>query len=84
LEEPVKGAKKKGGFLGIKGSYQGTFSRTITVPAGASLVTIHVSAKEGATDLSKDIKMPAPGGFVPTLAVEVDREHLSLNWQSSN
>ncbi|MGA3322839.1 MAG: protein kinase [Terriglobia bacterium] len=83
FEEPLKGKKVKGGFLGIKGSYQGTFSHTITVPAGMSEVSIRVIARDGATDITKAIKMPAPGGFVPTLAVEVDNEHLSLNWQSS-
>ena len=82
FEETLKGKKKKGGFLGIKGSYQGTFTHTITVPAGAPEVSIHVVAKDGATDLTKAIKMPPPGGFVPTLAVEVDSDHLSLNWKS--
>jgi hypothetical protein len=83
FEETLKGKKKKGGFLGIKGSYEGTFTHTITVPAGASEVSIHVVTKDGATDLSKAIKMPPPGGFVPTLAVEVDADHLSPNWKSS-
>ena len=82
FEETLKGKKKKGGFLGIKGSYEGTFSHTITVPAGASEVSVRVLAKEGGTDLTKAIKMPLPGGFVPTLAVEVDSDHLSLNWKS--
>jgi hypothetical protein len=84
FEETLKGKKKKGEFLGIKGSYQGSFSHTITVPAGVSQVSIHVLAKNGATDLSKDIKMPPPGGFVPTLAVEADSDHLTANWQSSS
>jgi len=84
FEETLKGKKKKGEFLGIKGSYQGSFSHTITVPAGVSQVSIHVFAKNGATDLSKDIKMPPPGGFVPTLAVEADSDHLTANWQSSS
>ena len=83
FEETQKGKKKKGGFLGIKGSYEGTFTHTITVPAGASEVSIHVVTKDGATDLSKTIKMPPPGGFVPTLAVEVDADHLSPNWKNS-
>ena len=52
FEETLKGKKKKEGFLGIKGSYQGTFTHTITVPAGASEVSIHVVAKDGATDLT--------------------------------
>jgi hypothetical protein len=83
FEETLKGKKIKGGFLGIKGSYQGTFSHTITVPAGAPEVSVRVLAKDGATDLTKAIKMPAPGGFVPTLSVEVDSDHLSLNWKGS-
>lgn len=82
--DTLKGKKKKGGFLGLKGSYLGNFSHTITVPAGASEVSVHVEAKEGSTDLNKTIKMPAPGGFVPTLAVEVDTDHLLLNWQSAS
>jgi len=84
FEETLKGKKKKGGFLGIKGSYQGTFTHTITVPAGVSEVSIRVLAKDGATDLTKAIPMPPPGGFVPTLTVEVDSDHLALNWQSSS
>jgi hypothetical protein len=81
--ETSKGKKKKGGFLGIKGSFEGTFSHTITVPAGAAEVSLHVVSRDGATDLSKTIKMPPPGGFVPTLTVEIDSEHLSLSWKSS-
>jgi len=84
FSETLKAKKKKGGFLGIKGSYEGTSTHTITVPAGASEVSIHVVAKDGATDLSKAIKMPPRGGFVPTLAVEVDSDHLSLNWKGSS
>ncbi len=82
--DTIKGKRKKGGFLGIKGSYIGNFNHTITVPAGAPEVSVRVEAKEGSTDLNKAIKMPAPGGFVPTLAVEVDSDHLSLNWQSAS
>jgi hypothetical protein len=85
FEETFRGKKKKKeGFLGLKGSYEGSFSHTITVPAGAAEVSLHVVAKDGATDLNKDIKMPTPGGFVPTLAVDVDSEHLSLNWKGSS
>jgi hypothetical protein len=76
--------KKKGGFLAIKGAYEGTFSRTITVPAGASDVSIHIVTKDGATDLSKAIQMLPPGGFVPTLDVAVDNNHLTLNWENSS
>jgi serine/threonine protein kinase len=79
----IKG-KKKGGFLAIKGAYEGTFSRTITVPPGASDVSIHIVTKDGATDLSKAIQMLPPGGFVPTLDVEVENDHLTLNWGNSS
>lgn len=82
--ESLKGKKVKGGFLGIKGSYQGTLTRTITVPAGMSDISIRVTSKDGATDLTKAIKLPPPGGFVPTLSVEVDNEHLSLSWKVSS
>ena len=81
LQETFKGKKKKEGFMGIKGSYQGTFSHTITVPAGSSDVFVHVVSRDGATDLSKSKDLPPPGGFVPTLTVGVDNEHLSLDWQ---
>ncbi len=84
FEETLKGNKVKQGYLGIKGSYQGNFSHTITVPAGISNVTVHVLARDGATDLTKDIKMPPVGGFIPTLAVDVDSEHLSINWKGSS
>ena len=82
FQEVSKGKKKKEGFLGIKGTYEGSFSHTIIVPAGASEVSLHVESKDGATDLVKTIKLPAPGGFVPTLAVEADTDHLSLSWKS--
>jgi len=83
-QETSKGKKQKGGFLGIKGNYEGTFSHTITVPAGSSEVSLRVIAKDGSKDLSKSIKMPPPGGFVPTLVVEVDSDHLSLSWKGSS
>jgi hypothetical protein len=83
LQETFKGKKKKEGFLGIKGSYQGTFTHTITVPAGASELSLHVVAKDGAPDYVQAIKMPPPGGFVPTLAVEVDSDRLLFDWKGS-
>jgi len=83
FEETLKGKKKKGGFLGIKGSYEGTFSHTITVPAGVSQVSVRVVSKDG-TDLTQTIKMPTTGGFVPTLTVQVDSDHMSLNWKNSS
>jgi hypothetical protein len=85
LQETLKGKKKKKGeSLGLKGSYEGTFSHTITVPAGAPQVSVQVVSKDGGTDLTKALPMPAPGGFVPTLTVEADSEHLSLAWKNSS
>ncbi len=78
-----EGKREKHGFLGIKGSHVGSFKQTITVPAGTSELSVHIEAKDPGADLNKTIKMPAPGGFVPTLAVEADGDHLSLNWQSA-
>jgi hypothetical protein len=82
FQEPLKGKKIKGGFLGIKGSYQGTVTHTVTVPPGVAEVSLRVLAKDGATDLTRNINMPPPGGFVPTLFVEVDNEHLNVNWKN--
>jgi hypothetical protein len=83
FEETFKAKKKKSGFLGLKGSYEGTFTHSMTVPPGASEISVHVLAKDGATDLTKAINMPPAGGFVPTLAVEVDSDHLSVAWKDS-
>ena len=76
--------KKKGGFLGIKGAFEGTFSHTVTVPAGVSEVSFHVLSKDGTVDVSKAIPMPPPGGFIPTLQVQVDDKQVTLSWQSSS
>jgi serine/threonine protein kinase len=73
--------KKKGGFLGIKGAYEGTFSRTVTVPAGVAEVSFHVVGKDGAIDLKKAVQMVPPGTFVPTLEVEVDDDQINVKWQ---
>lgn len=84
LAETLKGKKGKGGFPGIKGSNQGSFSRTLKVPIGASKVSVLVTAGIGETYLTKEINLPPPGSIVPTLAVEVDSDHLSLSWKSSS
>lgn len=84
IEEYLRGKKIKEGFLGIKGSYQGTFSSNITLPAGTSQLSVRVSIKDGAKYLDKTIPMPPPGGFVPTLAIEVENEQLYLNWKGSS
>jgi len=84
FQETYKGKRKKEGFLGIKGSYQGTFTRTITVPAGVPELSVHIVAKDGGTDAVKAIKMPPAGGFVPTLAMEIDSDHFALSWKGSS
>jgi serine/threonine-protein kinase len=84
FEDTFKAKRKKAGFLGIKGSYQGTFTHSVTVPAGAQELSIRVVARDGAMDMSRAVKMPLPGGFIPTLRVEVDSEHVSANWNNSS
>jgi hypothetical protein len=81
-QETAKAKKKKSGFLGIKGSYEGNVSHTLTVPAGVPQITVHVESKDGSMDVSSAIKMP-PGGFVPTLAVDVENAQLLLSWKNA-
>ena len=83
FQTTLKG-KKRGGFLGIKGAYEAAFSRTVTVPGGVPEVSVRVITKDGATDLSRAIPMPAPGGFVPTLSVGVEGNKVSLAWEGSS
>ena len=73
--------KKKGGFLGIKGSFAGTFSRTITVPAGARELAVHVVSKDESVDLSKVIPATPPSGPSNTLRVDAGPDRLAVNWQ---
>lgn len=83
VQVPAKGSKKKKeGFLGLKGSYEGSFTHTVTVPAGAKQIEVQVISKDGETNLSGTIPMPNPGGFIPTLVVIVDTK-LSLSWKGA-
>jgi hypothetical protein len=75
--------KRKGGFLGIKGAYGGSFSRTITVPAGVAEISVRVVTKDGSTDLNKVTPLTGPGGFVPTLNVQVTEDKIAAAWQNS-
>jgi serine/threonine protein kinase len=84
FQQTLKGKRKKEGFLGIKGSYEGSFSRTVTIPAGVQEVSVHVVSREKSTNMSKVTKLPPPGGFVPTLNVEADVDNLSLAWKNGN
>lgn len=80
-QDTVKGKKKKAGFLGMKGSYEGSFSHTLTVPPGVPQLTVHVQSRDGSMDVSSATKMPAAGGFIPTLSVQVESEQLLLSWK---
>jgi hypothetical protein len=78
---PLKG-KKKGGFLGIKSGFAGTFARSIHIPTGAQDLTVRVVTEDGSTDLSQTIPLPPSGGAIPMLQVEVNLNKLALNWQA--
>jgi len=81
LQAPLKG-KKKGGFIGIKGGYEGFLSRSLTVPPGARDLAVHVSSSDGAIDLSQPISLPPPAGSSPVLEVIVKRDGIQLNWRA--
>jgi len=73
--------KKKGGFLGIKGTYEAMVKRPITIPAGAQELDLHVSSKEGGLELDGKITGAAPPGPSATLRVEEKAGHLTAGWQ---
>ena len=81
LQAVLKG-KKKGGLLGIKGSYEGFLSRSLTVPPGTRDLTVHVSSSDGAVDMSNTISLTPPAGSSPVLQVVVKRDQILLNWQT--
>ncbi len=74
--------KKKGGFLGIKGGYTGTLSRSIILPAGTRELSVHVMSPEGALDLSRIISAVPPADASATLQVMIIGDQLTLNWQA--
>jgi serine/threonine protein kinase len=76
--------KRKGGFFGIKGAYEGSFSRTITIPAGVAEISVRVVTKDGSTDLNRVTALMGPGGFVPTLNVQVTEDKIAATWQNSS
>ena len=79
LQWPLKGIKK-GGFLGIKGGYAGTLSRSLKIPAGAHELSVHVVSSDGSVDLSQAISAMPPVGASATLQVSVSANQLTLNW----
>ena len=74
--------KKKGGFLGIKSGFGGTFQSSIHIPASAQDLTVRVVTKDGSTDLSGMTAPPPSGGAIPMLQVEVNLNKLALDWQA--
>jgi serine/threonine-protein kinase len=74
--------KKKGGFLGIKSGFAGTFARSIPIPTSAQDLTVRVVTEDGSTDLSRMTTPPPSGGAIPVLQVEVNLNKLALNWQA--
>jgi len=73
--------KKKGGFLGLKGSYTGTFSKTVTLPADARDLSVRVVSADGAMDLNKTLTTLPPPDPTLTLLVEVGPDHLNVGWR---
>jgi serine/threonine protein kinase len=73
--------KKKGGFLGIKGTYTAMVKRPITIPAGAQELDLHVSSKEGGLELDGKITGAAPPNPSATLRVEEKDGSLTAGWQ---
>jgi eukaryotic-like serine/threonine-protein kinase len=80
-EWPLRGSKK-GGFMGIKGAYTGTLSRSIAVPARVRELTVHVASPEGSLDLSRTISAIPPTDSTATLQVMLFGDQLTVNWQS--
>jgi len=76
--------KKKRGFLGIKGGYEGMLSRSIKLPAGAPDLTVRVVSGDGSIDLSKTTPTPAASGPAPSLQILVDGNKLTASWQAAS
>jgi serine/threonine protein kinase len=73
--------KKKGGFLGIKGTYEAMVKRPITIPAGARELDLHVSSKESSLELDGKVTGAPPPDPSATLRVEAKDGHLTAGWQ---
>ncbi len=80
---PLKGKKKKKGLLGIKGIYQGTLSRSLTLPPGTSDLSVRVISANGSFDLSKQVSLPPPSASPTTLRVIVNGDRLAVDWQAA-
>jgi hypothetical protein len=73
--------KKKGGFLGIRGSYAAMVRRPITIPAGARELDLQVTSKEDGIELDGKIPGAAPPDPSATLRIEAKDGHLTAGWQ---
>lgn len=81
LNKTLKG-KKKGGLLGLKGKYVGSFSVPIRIPRGARELLLHVVTSDGSVDLTKKVPIEPPTGASQDLHVVVTSEHLTPEWHS--
>ena len=52
--------------------------------AAAQEISLHVLSKDGSTNVTKVVPMAPPGGFVPTLKVEIEDNKIAMTWQSSS
>ena len=73
--------KKKGGFLGIKGTYTASVKRPITIPPGSRELELHVSSKQGGLELDGKITGVAPADPSAALRVEARSGRLTAGWQ---
>ncbi len=73
--------RKKGGFLGIKGSFGGALTRSFTPPPGTRNLTVHAVSKDGSLDLSKTISLASarPSNI---LHVYVGPDQINLDWRA--
>jgi len=75
--------KKKGGFLGIKGGFAGTYSHPINLPLDVHQLSVRVTSADGSVDLTGTTATAPPPGATPTLHVVVDSQRLKLDWQAA-
>ena len=80
-EGKLKG-KKRGGFLGIKGAYEGQLTRPVTIPRKADQLVVHVVAPEG-VELKGSIAAAPPSGARPALRIGISAGQLTLGWQTT-
>ncbi|MBZ5542161.1 MAG: serine/threonine protein kinase [Acidobacteriia bacterium] len=73
--------KKKGGFLGIKGTYAAIVKRPISIPAGSRELELHISSKESGPELDAKVTAVAPADPSAALRVEARDDHLTAGWQ---